>query len=135
MTAAFHADESGIVTSWLIKVVVGIALVGLVFVEGGSIIFTKLTVQDAAESAATAGVDYLSRNPQDCRGADGIARGAVANKDSEAAVTRSTCLSDGRFRVTVRKEATTMVVERIPPISDWAVAVSTATAQPASPNF
>jgi Flp pilus assembly protein TadG len=128
------ADERGIVVSWLIKVVVGIAVLGLVFVEGGSIIFTKLTVQDAAESAATAGVDYLART-QDCRGADEIARGAVANKDSEARLARSQCLSDGRFRVTVRKEATTMVVGRIPAISDWAVAVSTATAQPAAVNF
>ena len=45
-----------------------------------------------------------------------------------------TCLPDRRFRITVRKEASTIVVGRISPIESWAVAETTATAQPAAPG-
>ena len=45
-----------------------------------------------------------------------------------------TCLPDRRFRITVRKEASTIVVGRISPIESWAVAKTTATAQPAAPG-
>ena len=55
--------------SFLLRVVLGIFLVGLIFVEGGSILFTELKVRDTAESGANAGVGYLSQNPGQCRGA------------------------------------------------------------------
>jgi Flp pilus assembly protein TadG len=129
-----HADQRGIVASWLIKVVLGIAIVGLIFVEGGSIVFTKLQVQDTAESGATAGVGYLSQNPADCNGAGEVATVAVHDKDPEVQITELSCLQDGRFRVSVRKEASTIVVGKISAIERWAVAESTATARPAVPG-
>jgi Flp pilus assembly protein TadG len=129
-----HADQRGIVASWLIKVVLGIAIVGLVFVEGGSIVFTKLQVQDTAESGANAGVGYLSQNPADCRGAGQIATVAVQDKDPQVQITEISCLQDGRFRMGVRKEASTILVGKISAIEDWAVAQSTATARPAVPG-
>jgi Flp pilus assembly protein TadG len=129
-----HADERGIVVSWLIKVVLGIALVGLVFVEGGSIVFTKLQVQDTAESGATAGVGYLSQNPADCNGAGEVAATTVNDKDPEVQITEINCLQDGRFRLSVRKEASTILVGQISAIENWAVAQSTATARPAVPG-
>jgi hypothetical protein len=130
-----HRDQRGIVGSWLIKVVLGIAVVGLVFIEGGSIVFTKLQVQDTAESGASAGIGALSSNPRDCTAAGDSAIGAVHNKDPDMKVTEYTCLPDGRFRISVQKEASTIVVGQIPAIEDWALARSTATARPAQPGF
>jgi hypothetical protein len=129
-----HTDQRGIVISFLIRVLLGIAIVGLVFVEGGSILFTKLRVQDTAESGATAGVGALSASPTDCTSAGTTAVQTVHDKDPEIEITGFTCLSDGRFRITVQKEASTIVVGNISAIERWAMARSTATARPAAPG-
>jgi Flp pilus assembly protein TadG len=131
---SFHADERGIVASWLIKVVVGIALVGLVFVEGGSIIFTKLKVQDTAESGANAGITYLTANPGECTAAGELGIQAVLDKDPRVKVLEYACLPDGQFRITVQKRAATILVGRISATKDWALARSTASARPAVPG-
>jgi hypothetical protein len=131
---SLHADERGIVASWLIKVVVGIALVGLVFVEGGSIIFTRLKVQDTAESGANAGIGYLSANPDQCTAAGEIGIQAVLDKDPTVKILEYACLPDGRFRITVQKRASTILVGRISATRDWALARSTASARPAVPG-
>ncbi|HEX2025885.1 MAG TPA: hypothetical protein VHH92_05780 [Actinomycetota bacterium] len=133
MTSA-HADERGIVASWLIKVVVGIAVAGLVFVEGGSILFTRLKVQDTAESGANAGISYLTANPGQCTAAGEIGIQAVNDKDPTVKVVEYACLPDGRFRITVQKRASTILVGRISATEDWALARSTASARPAVPG-
>jgi hypothetical protein len=74
---SLHADQRGIVVSFLIRVLLGIAIVGLVFVEGGSIVFTKLRVQDTAESGANSGVGALSTSPADCTSAGAMAAQTV----------------------------------------------------------
>jgi hypothetical protein len=130
-----HVDERGIVLSFLIKVILGLVLVGLVFIEGGSIIFAKLRVQDTAESGATVGVGYLQTNPGNCAAAGEQATLAVHDRDSEVTVTEFSCLADGRFRITVRKIAPTVVVDKISFLKKWATAESTATAAPASPGL
>jgi Flp pilus assembly protein TadG len=131
---SLHADQRGIVVSFLLQVVLGIFLVGLIFVEGGSILFTELKVRDTAESGANAGVGYLSQHPGECQGAGQTAALAVTDKDPDMEILGMTCLPDGRFRITVRKEASTIVVGRISPIESWAVAKTTATARPAAPG-
>jgi Flp pilus assembly protein TadG len=131
---SLHADQRGIVVSFLIRVLLGIAIVGMVFVEGGSILFTKLRVQDTAESGANSGVGALSTNPGECTAAGTVAAQTVHDKDPEIEITGFTCLPDGRFRITVQKEASTIVVKNISAIEDWALARSTATARPAAPG-
>jgi Flp pilus assembly protein TadG len=125
---SLHADQRGMVASFLVKVVLGIFLVGLIFVEGGSIMFTELKVRDTAESGANAGVGYLSQTPGQCQGAGQIAGQAVTDKDPDIEIMGMTCLPDGRFRITVPKEASTVVVGRITAIDSWAMAKTTATA-------
>jgi Flp pilus assembly protein TadG len=131
---SLHTDERGIVASWLVKVVLGIAVVGLVFVEGGSVIFTKLKVQDTAESGANAGVTHLSTNPGECTAAGEMGIQAVHDKDPTMKVVEYACLPDGRFRITVQKRASTILVGRISATREWAVARSTASARPAVPG-
>jgi hypothetical protein len=132
-----HRDERGIVASWLIKVILGIAVIGLVFVEGGSILFAKFSAQDAAETGANAGIEALASNPRDCQGAVDVASAKVHERDPEIRVVaeKTTCLPGGSFRMRVRKEAATIVVGRISAISDWATVEGDATADPAAPGF
>jgi hypothetical protein len=129
-----HADERGIVISFLIKVILGLVLVGLVFIEGGSILFTKLRVQDTAESGATVGVDVLQTSPGSCAAAGERATVAVHDRDPEVTVTEFSCLADGRFRISVQKAADTIVVDKVSFLKGLATAESTATAAPATPG-
>jgi hypothetical protein len=71
---SLHADHRGMVASFLVKVVLGIFLVGLIFVEGGSIMFTELKVRDTAESGATPGWG-TSRRPRASARGPGRSRG------------------------------------------------------------
>jgi hypothetical protein len=131
---AFHDDERGIVASFLIKVVLGLALAGTLLIEGGSILFTKLRVQDVAESAATAGVGQLN-TLRSCNAAGDAAVHAVQDKDPRATLKSYECHPDGRFTVVVSKQAETLYVHRIGFLKDFVTASSTVTAQPAAPNF
>jgi hypothetical protein len=73
-------------------------------------------------------VGYLSQTPGQCQGAGQIAGQAVTDKDPDIEIMGMTCLPDGRFRITVPKEASTVVVGRITAIDSWAMAKTTATA-------
>jgi len=79
------ADERGIVVSFLVKAILGLVVVGTLLIEGGSIMFTKLRVQDVAESAATAGAAQLVQS-RDCSGAGDVATVTAHDKDSRATV-------------------------------------------------
>jgi hypothetical protein len=131
---AFLDDERGIVASFLIKVVLGLAVAGTLLIEGGSILFTKLRVQDVAESAATAGVGQLN-TLRNCNAAGDAAVFAVQDKDPRATLKSYECHPDGRFTVVVTKQADTLYVHRIGFLKDYVTATSRVTAQPAAPNF
>jgi Flp pilus assembly protein TadG len=130
---ALHGDERGIVVSFLVKVILGLVVAGTVLIEGGSIMFTKLRVQDVAESAATAGAAQLLKST-DCAVAGEVARISAHDKDARAQVRSYECHRDGRFSVVIRKRAETLYVHLIPPFEDLTVAESRATASPPTPD-
>jgi hypothetical protein len=130
-----HADERGILTAFLVKLVVGFALVGLLVVEGGSIIWARLKASDAADSAAIAAADSFSQN-HDVRFAREAALDAVERKDPDARLVEPFKVQpDGTVRVTVLKRAPTVLVDRIGLTEDWAIIRITATGSPAQPGF
>ena len=128
-----HDDERGIVVSFLVKVILGLVVAGTILIEGGSIMFTKLRVQDVAESAATAGAHQMVRSP-DCSLAGEVATIAAHDKDPRARVRSYQCLRDGRFTVVVTKRAETLYVHLLGFMDDLTLARSEATAQPPTPD-
>lgn len=129
----FHADERGIVASFLVKVILGLVIAGTLLIEGGSIMFTKLRVQDVAESAATAGAAQLEQT-RDCSAAGDAAGISVHDKDPRAQMRSYQCHRDGRFSVLVRKRAETLYVHLIGFMEDLTVAEAQVTADPPSAN-
>lgn len=130
---AIHADERGIVVSFLIKVILGLVLVGTLLIEGGSILFTKLRVQDVGESAATAGAAGLARSG-DCSAAGEEATINAHDKDSKVRMRSYQCHQDGRFTVVVTKRAETLYVHLIGFLEDFTVARAQVTAQSPTPD-
>ena len=129
----FHADERGIVVSFLAKVILGLVISGTLLIEGGSIMFTKLRVQDVAESAATAGAAQLERT-RDCSAAGDAAGISALDKDPRAQLRSYQCHRDGRFSVLVRKRAETLYVHLIGFMEDLTVAEAQVTADPPEAN-
>lgn len=129
MMRARLSDERGIVVGFVVKLVIVIAVVGLAVVEGGSILFARLRAQDVAETAASvaAGSFLQSRDEEAARAAAEL---AISDKDSKVRLRRFVVRPDGSVEVTVRKRASTILVQHIGFLEELAVAKATAVGRP-----
>lgn len=126
-------DERGIVVSFLIRLVVVLALIGIAFVEGGAIVFSKLQVQDIAESAAVAGAGSL-RHTRSTQSARESALLNMRDKSGRAKMTAFTVNPDGSVSVTVRLPANTVLIQHIRFLAPYTMSRATATAEPPHPD-
>lgn len=128
------ADERGIVASFMLRLVLVLALIGIVFVEGGAIVFSKLQAQDIAESAAVAGAGSLSHT-HSANTARAEAIRWMNDKSERAQMTAFTASPDGSVTVTVRLRANTVLLQHIGFLAPYTVSRATATADPPDPSL
>jgi len=128
-----HRDERGIVAAYMVKLILVIALIGIVFVEGGAVIFSKLQAQDLAESAAVAGASswWHSRNAKQAREQALV---NLADKSHRARMTSFTLSPSGSVTVSIKLKANTMLLQHISFLEPYTVSGATATAQPPNPD-
>jgi uncharacterized membrane protein len=111
------SDERGAVGFSLVRWAIIIILLGLVVIEGGSIIFTTIGLQNAADAAALDAADTwkTSRNLPAARAAALMALDQRQQED--ARVPAAEFEADGaptyEVRFTVKKQASTLLVHRI----------------------
>jgi hypothetical protein len=105
------SDERGIVVSFLIKVVIGLAIAGFILAEAGQIIFARITAEDVADRAATAAAGEY----EDSGDIDTAHRVAVDLAEEDEAKLKKFIVNpaDGSVRVVVRKRADTLLVDKI----------------------
>jgi hypothetical protein len=105
------SDERGIVVSFLVKLVIGLALAGFILAEAGQIIFARISAEDAADRAAQAAANEY----EDTGDIDIAHRVAVDEaEEDEAKLTKFVVNpADGSVRVVVRKRANTLLVDKI----------------------
>jgi hypothetical protein len=127
------ADRGDIVLGWLTKLVVVMSLVGLVGFDAISIGVGRLKAEERAGEAARAAVRSWSQT-QDVQAAY---QAAVATSSADG-LTEDTIDPatfyvgpDGSVTLTVRHTASTLVVEKVDAVADWAVSTATTTASPA----
>ncbi len=118
-------QRGGIVTGWLVKLVIGLLAVGLVAFEIGAVVIAKVNVDGTADTAAreAAFIYGTSRNVD-------IARAEAEKKAAQAGakVTAFSVSQDGQFvTVTVEKIAKTIVIHKIGVFKNLRVARSTHT--------
>jgi hypothetical protein len=116
-----------VITGWLVKIVVVIALLGFAALELGSPLWTRAQLDgvahDAADEAARAFAN--GRNFQESR------RVAEQQAESEdALLTDFTQDAKGTVRVTVFREARSYLLHRFGPTKDWYDVSVDATATP-----
>ncbi|MDQ3958412.1 MAG: hypothetical protein M3273_08840 [Actinomycetota bacterium] len=129
-------DERALITSWLIRLLVGLALVGVVLFDAGSIVVNYLSLDSTADEIAVSVSTLVGSGSasvpnakcdrrsglQICREVQELAREAGAR------LVEASFDSEGVFHLTVRRAADTLIVERIGAIEDWGRATASARA-------
>ncbi len=126
-----HAHERGeIISSWLIKLTISLALVGLIAFDAISVATAQLSLSDDAAGAARAAVDSLDSG--DYRDAHPAAESYVLDQDTTNVVSADDVrvASDGSATVTVHRTAPTLILFRLGPLADWGERKATITAKP-----
>lgn len=122
-------DERGIVADWLVKILLGIAIFGVIAYDAGSIAVNYFTLDSSADEVAIAvSISVGSAGAARNYTPDEIYRLAQAEVEAEdggvadARVLRAgTGISpEGIVRVRLTRMADTLIVKRIGPIKKWA---------------
>lgn len=125
-----YAGERGLVNRTLLLAVVTFALLGIVIIDGSSILFAKWQLSDVGDAAASdAAVAYsTSHSVQAAR--DEAAR-VIADRDSSAEIKKLTVdAQTSEVTLTLIKDASTLFVNRLGPLKDLAHLETTSTGRP-----
>jgi hypothetical protein len=124
------SDERGIIAASLLKIVLALAVVGFLAIEAGSILFTRLTIQDTAERVASAGAASYD-DTQSVEVARNAAVEALVDHDEEAKLKKFVVNPlNGNVRVVIRKRADTLVADKVGFLKDLTLAEGDAVGHP-----
>jgi uncharacterized membrane protein len=105
-------DETGLVGRSTVVLMVLVVIFGLAAVEGGSILFTRLSLQDTADAVANAGAGSWY-NAKSFRQAEEASQQSLVEHDPTAKLVGfQVDPSSGNVTVTLKKVASTMLVQR-----------------------
>jgi hypothetical protein len=115
------------ITSWIVKIVVGLAVAAFLVVELGSPLLTRATLDGSAHSAADDAAHdmFQSHNPDQAK--------ALAQKDAtdDGAQLEQFGIDDqGTVHVTLSKQARSYVLHKFEPTRNWYNVRVSATAVP-----
>ena len=126
------SSESGFISRTMLLWIVVFAVIGVLIIDGSSILFAKWQLSDVADAAVSdAAVSYRTS------GSEQAARGAVlqvlADRDPDATIKKLTV--DPRtdeVTLTLEKDTPTLFVSHIGPLKDLAHVEATSTGTPPS---
>ena len=104
------------ISRWLIKLVVGFALVGFLIVELGSPLITRATLDGQAHDAANDAAHELFQSHDQSRAQ------AIAQQDADndhAKLELFNIDDQGTVRVTLSKQAKSYLLHKFKPTRDW----------------
>lgn len=124
-------DAGSIVLGWLTKLTVTLSLVGLVVFDGISLVSANFTAADRAGTAARAASEVCQSTKGNVQKAYDAAY-AVALENGDVVDTAGfSCLTDGTVSLTYRREAATLVMEKVGPLRRFTTVTASGTARPA----
>lgn len=133
---AFGRDENGIVVAWLLRVVIGFAIVGVFVFDAGSIAINFFSLDGAADEVAVevstelaTGADVTPNLKCGRRSTDPACRVVYeVAREKKVRIVSAHFDQQGIFHVELERTAETLVVGHIGAISDWATASASAQA-------
>lgn len=123
-----RGDRGDIVLGWLTKLVVVLSALGLIGFDVIAVVQTHFQAEDRAGTAARAAAEAYQANPSTQRAYDAAYATLDVGESIETTTFRVT--PDGAVSLRLRREATTLLLHRIGPLADRAVAVGTGQAKP-----
>ncbi len=124
-------DERGIVGEWLIKVLVGIAIFGVVAFDVGAILVNVFTLDSAADDVAIAVSLTVAQDLRQTftdeeifQEARNVVRGPEGVEGARVLRQGTGIDEEGVVTVRLRRVADTLVVSRIGAIEKWARAIA-----------
>jgi hypothetical protein len=121
-----HREQAGYVMSFLFRIFLAFAVVGLAVEEAGQIALAQIHASNAAGNAAQAGADeWVRTHNRDL--AYRAALAAMAQDDVNATITAFDVGNDGSVTVTAEEQATTLIVEHISFLKHFGIQHSTET--------
>jgi hypothetical protein len=110
-----HRDEAGLVGKIIVIWLLLVALLGVVALDAGSILFAKFRLSDLASNAATAAATAY-RNKHDQREACSAAETAIHGEEAEQKTPQGFCKVNpgtGEVTITLRTTASTLLAGRL----------------------
>lgn len=129
-------DERGIVIGWILRIVVGLALLAVVLFDAGAIVINYVSLDGATDEVALDVVTRVGSGAEvipnrDCtrRAVDPTCRAVYdIAREKGLRIVSARFDADGVFHVETKRTADTLIVGRIGAIEDWAVATASAQA-------
>ena len=127
-----HRNEQGIIADWLVKLVIGMVVFGVILFDVGAILVNFFTLDSAADDVAVAvSTDVRAGEVNQVTDQEifKMVKEVVASPDNGVqdarVLRRGTGIDDeGAVTIRLRRVADTLVVGRIGAIEDWARATT-----------
>lgn len=120
MVPSWSSERGDIVIGWLTRVVVVVALVGVVLFDGISVGVNRLNVEDQAQTAALAAADAWHSTHDVQKAYDAATEAATQADPLNTVGTKDFKVdADGTVHLTVTRDAATLVLHRIKPARAW----------------
>ena len=114
----FHSDQRGLVAGWAVKLIIFLALLGIVIYDGAAIAVNMFQLDGISHEVAVEVAEEAGGQTNSIPVLERSAKKIALAHDTHFV---SLKLSDDKevLRVTVRRDASTVVVNQVDQISDW----------------
>jgi hypothetical protein len=119
-------NERGVIADWLLKLIAGIAIAGVILFDGGSVLVNFFTLDSTADEITTSITLALADDEIEPTQRDLELKAEELAAEAQVKLVRAKLDPDGHFRIKLRRTASTVVVGKIGPIEDWAKATADA---------
>jgi hypothetical protein len=127
-----HQNEQGIIADWLVKLVIGFVVFGVILFDVGAILVNFFTLDSAADDVAVAvstdvgaGEDNQFTDQEIFKMVKEVVDSPDNGVQDARVLRRGTGIDDeGTITIRLRRVANTLVVGRIGAIEDWARATT-----------
>jgi hypothetical protein len=126
-----HRDQRGLVGKFIVGWLLIVGLIGLAAVDFTSIAFTTFRLSDIAASAASEAASQFNRGANSTRACEAADR-SVTKQDPTVRMVGCRRIDTASFSITVRKQASTLVVSKVDFLDDYGRVTRTETVGPSA---
>ena len=130
-------NEDGVVLNWLVKLLIGLAVGGVILFDAGAIAINFFGLDSAADEVANNLATEISTGevtPSDIQSLGVCGRRVATSplcqrlksmaKEHDARIVEASVDLQGELKIRLKRTADTLLVQRIGPIEDWGTATA-----------